>query len=280
MTKAFLGTGLLGSNFVKAMLSKGEQVNVWNRTMAKAVALEADGAKAFDNAAKAVEDADMIHLTLKDDAAVDEVLSAAAPGLKPGAVIVDHSTTSAEGAIRRTQYFKDAGYRYLHAPVFMGPINALESSGVMLVSGDQEFILSIKPELSKMTGKVMDFGEQEGKAAGIKLIGNLFLIALTAGLADGLQLAKALDISPDDLIGLFSDWNPATSLTGRLKKMSAGDFSNPSWELAMARKDAGLMIATAENGGQKLMTTPAIAEVMDSWIDKGHGSEDWMIISK
>ncbi|MCD0489449.1 NAD(P)-dependent oxidoreductase [Pedobacter sp. MC2016-14] len=278
--KAFLGIGLLGSNFVKAMLAKGEQVQVWNRTAEKALVLEADGAKAFEEAAKAVEGADIIHLTLKDDAAVDEVLAKAAAGFKPGAIIIDHSTTSAEGAIKRTKHWKDAGFRYLHAPVFMGPINALESSGVMLVSGDQEFIATVKPELSKMTGKVMDFGEMEGKAAGIKLLGNLFILAVTAGLSDSLQLAKASNISPEDVISLFSEWNPATSLTGRIKKMSAGDFSNPSWELTMARKDAGLMIDTAKAGGQTLITTPSIAEVMDTWIDKGSGSDDWMVISK
>ncbi|RYZ54501.1 MAG: hypothetical protein EOP49_05050 [Sphingobacteriales bacterium] len=45
--KAFLGMGHLGANFVKAMLGKGEDVQVWNRTASKAGALEAAGAKAF-----------------------------------------------------------------------------------------------------------------------------------------------------------------------------------------------------------------------------------------
>lgn len=52
--KAFLGIGLLGSNFVKAMIDRGEQVQIWNRTASKTKALEAGGAKAFDTAAKAV----------------------------------------------------------------------------------------------------------------------------------------------------------------------------------------------------------------------------------
>ena len=52
--KAFLGMGLLGSNFVKAMIKKGEEVQVWNRTTSRARALETFGAKAFDQAADAV----------------------------------------------------------------------------------------------------------------------------------------------------------------------------------------------------------------------------------
>jgi 3-hydroxyisobutyrate dehydrogenase len=96
--KAFLGMGLLGSNFVRAMLQKGDKVNVWNRTKAKAKALEAYGARAFDSADEAVRDAEIIHVTLKDDASVDEVLETASQGFKAGAIIIDHTTTSAKGA--------------------------------------------------------------------------------------------------------------------------------------------------------------------------------------
>src|SRR6201998_4499567 len=104
--KAFLGMGLLGSNFVKAMIKKGGQVQVWNRTAAKAKALEAIGAKAFDDVAEAVHGADIIHVCLKDDDTVNEVLAAASAGFMPGATIIDHTTTSAKGAIERTANWK------------------------------------------------------------------------------------------------------------------------------------------------------------------------------
>src|SRR3954454_612801 len=104
---AFLGMGLLGSNFVRAMINKGGKVNVWNRTASKASALEQYGAKAFAQIADAVKGADTIHLTLKDDATVDEVLAQAAQSLQPGATIIDHTTTSAGGAIQRTKTWKE-----------------------------------------------------------------------------------------------------------------------------------------------------------------------------
>jgi len=278
--KAFLGMGLLGSNFVRAMIKKGDHVQVWNRTASKAKALETYGAKAFDDAADAVKGADVVHLTLKDDDSVNEVLETAAPGLKPGAIIIDHTTTSKKGAVERTRSWKDRGFTYLHTPVFMGPPNALESTGVMLVSGDQAVIKSVEDHLSKMTGKLMNLGPEEGKAAGIKLIGNLFLLSMTAGLSDTLSLAKAQGIAADDVLELFSSWNPGTMVPARLKKIISGDFKNPSWELNMARKDAGLMLSAAEEGGKKLHVIPGIADEMDKWIEKGHGNDDWTIITK
>ncbi|MGZ3767010.1 MAG: imine reductase family protein, partial [Mucilaginibacter sp.] len=68
-------------------------------------------------------------------------------------------------------------------------------------------------------------------------------------------------------------------MPARLKRITEGDFKNPSWELNMARKDAGLMIAAAKDGGTHLSVIPAIAAEMDKWIEKGHGSDDWSVIA-
>ena len=278
--KAFLGMGLLGSNFVKAMLQKGQQVNVWNRTFSKAKALEKDGAKAFDDVKDAVKDADTIHLTLKDDESVNEVLAMAESALHHGATIIDHTTTSKKGAIERTKKWKERGFTYLHAPVFMGPKNALEGTGYMLVSGDQEVIAGVETELAAMTGKLVNLGPEEGKAAAIKLTGNLFLITLTAGLSDTLTLAKAEGLNAEDVADLFRFWNPGAMVPGRLRSIMAANFSEPSWELNMARKDAGLMMSAAKEGNAELSVVPAIARFMDEWINKGHGNDDWTVIAK
>ena len=272
--------GLLGANFVRAMISKGATVQVWNRTFSKAEALQQYGAIAYRDVADAVKGADVIHLTLKDDAVVDEILALAAPGLQPDAIIIDHTTTSVAGAVKRTAQWKERGFTYLHAPVFMGPPNALESTGYMLVSGDQELIARLEPSLAKMTGKVLNFGPEPGRAAGMKLLGNLFLVAFTAGIADTLSLAKALNIPVSDLAMLFDSWNPGALLPGRLKRMTSGNFNNPSWELNMARKDVRLFLEEAQQGGIHLAVLPAIAVEMDRYIAKGHGSDDWTVIGK
>ena len=277
---AFLGMGLLGTNFVKAMLKKGAEVQVWNRTPDKATALETDGAKTFALPADAVRNADVIHVTLKDDASVSDVLNLAQSGFKPGAIIVDHTTTSVEGAIERTKLWKERGYTYLHAPVFMGPINALESTGFMLVSGDQSVISKLEPQLSAMTGRLINYGEETGKAAGMKLIGNLFLVSFTTGIADSLSLASALNIPSTDVGELFDIWNPAMILQARLKKVAGGKYDNPSWELGMARKDTQLFMDTASKAGKGFIAIPAIAKKMDQLIAEGHAKDDWTVLGK
>lgn len=278
--KAFLGMGLLGSNFVRAMVRRGEQVQVWNRTASRAQELEPLGVRVLSSPAEAVQGAEMIHITLKDDASVDEVLAAAAGGLQPGAIIIDHTTTSKEGAIQRSNTWKERGFHYQHAPVFMGPANALDGSGFMLLSGDPFLIQKLEPALSKMTGKLLHFGDELGKAAAIKLAGNAFLVSLTFGLRDTLLLSQALGLSVDDLSTLFSSWNPGQSLNARLKRMTSGDLRQPSWELSMARKDMQLFLNAAAQNDRELSLMPVIASIADEWIEKGYGHYDWTVVGR
>jgi 3-hydroxyisobutyrate dehydrogenase len=114
----------------------------------------------------------------------------------------------------------------------------------------------------------------------MKLAGNLFLQVMTVGISDMLALAKGLGISGAEVQGLFSEWNPAAAMPARLKRILSGNFEQPSWELVMARKDSGLMMAEAEKHSAHLAAIPAIAVEMDKWIEKGYGSQDWSVIAK
>jgi len=277
---AFLGMGLLGANFVRSMRERGEAVQVWNRSADKARALREVGAVALEDPADAVRGASRVHLTLSDDDAVDSVLERARPGLGKEVVIVDHTTTSPTGTRARAQRWAERGIAFQHAPVFMGPQNALEATGVMLASGVRSRFDRLEPELSKMTGKLVYLGEEPERAAAFKLLGNSFLMIMTAGLADFFALAKACGVPAKDAAGLFQVFNPAVALPSRVARMLAADFANPSFELQMARKDARLMLEEAARSGGELTTLPAIAQTMDRYLERGHAHDDWTVIAK
>jgi 3-hydroxyisobutyrate dehydrogenase len=277
---AFFGMGLLGSNFVHALRRRGEDVQVWNRTPGKAKALEAEGARAIADPAEAARGAARVHLTLRDDAAVDDVLERARPGIAGSTVIVDHSTTSARGVVARVARWRERGVVFVHAPVFMAPQNAREATGLMLVSGARSAVDPLRSALAPMTGKVVDLGERPDAAAAFKLLGNLFLICMTTGLAEVLALAKALEVPAAQAAALFEQFNPGVTIPARIKRMTEAAFDHPSWELTMARKDAGLMLEAAAAAGVPLTMLPSIAARMDAVIAEGHGAKDWTVIAK
>ncbi|MES2124968.1 MAG: NAD(P)-dependent oxidoreductase [Gemmatimonadota bacterium] len=277
---AFLGTGLLGANFVRAFRRRGESVQVWNRSPAKARALAEIGAVAFDDPADAVRGADRIHITVSDDAAVDDLLERAAAGIGKDCIIVDHTTTAPGPTAARVRRWADRGIRFQHAPVFMGPPNALDGSGTMLASGDKTLFETLKPALEPMTGKLVYLGPDPVRATTIKLMGNLFLVALSAGLADMYALGDAHGVSTDEALQIFEWFNMATMAQGRSRRMRDGDMSQPSWTLEMARKDVRLMNEAAAEGGAQLTVMPAVAALMDRLIAEGHSGEDFMTIGR
>lgn len=277
---AFLGTGLLGSGFVRAALRRGEKVNVWNRTTDRAAPLGREGAAVFPSISDAVKDAERVHLVLSDDAAVEAVIKEILPVLAKDAAIIDHTSTSVKGAAARTQNLAALGVLYQHCPVFMSPQNALESSGMMLISGEEARYSRLKSALAPMTGKLVYFGPDAGRAAALKLAGNLMLMAITTGLADAAAFLKALDVPRAELNTLFESFNPGASVQPRAKRMLAGSYDSPSWELNMARKDARLILSEAADASPALAMVPHYAAFMDKFIAQGVGQSDWTVIGK
>ncbi len=271
MSIAFLGTGLLGSAFVQRLLTSSAPVAVWNRTAARAAPLADAGARVASSPADAVAGAERIHLCLKDDAAVDEVLAAALPAAPAGAVVIDHSTTSADGTAARGERLAAAGRAFLHAPVFMSPAAARDAKGMMMVAGDESLMRRLEPALSAMTGDLWYVGADLRRAAAFKLIGNSLLIALAAGLADTFALATSLGVSSADAHAMLTRLKPGGAIDVRGKRMAEGDFT-ATFELAMARKDMGLMLDAL--GDAPLAALRAIAARSDELIAAGHGADD------
>ena len=273
---AFLGTGLLGSAFAEAAAKRGDTVAAWNRSAAKAQALAQFGVKAAATPADAVRGAARVHLILKDDFVVDEVIAAARAGLGEDAVIIDHSTTLPKLTVERAERLAAAGVKYLHCPVFMGPPAARSAQGSMIVAGPQALFESVKTELALMTGKLNYLGERSDLAAANKLFGNALFIGTWAVLADVLTLAKACDVAPEDAIDLLKSIDMNAVIAGRGTSMARGDFK-PNFELTMARKDVGLMLDTAD--GLPLAVLPAVAARMDQLIAAGHGERDASVLA-
>src|SRR5687768_554275 len=130
MSIAYLGTGLLGSGMVQRLLISGGSVAVWNRTAARTAPLADAGARVASSPADALA----------------------------GAVVIDPSTTSADGAAARGARLAAAGRGFLHAPVFMSPAAARDAKGMMIVAGDEALMRRLEPALSAMTGDLWYVG--------------------------------------------------------------------------------------------------------------------------
>jgi len=274
---AYLGTGLLGSALAEAAAKRGDQVTVWNRTADNARALEQFGIHVASSPADAVRGATRVHLVLKDDPVVDEVIAALRPGLDPGAVILDHTTNQPKLTAERSRRLNAEGVRYLHCPVFIGPAAARAGQGIILASGPKPLFDTVKDALSHMAPRVEYFGERPDLAAVYKLCGNAIIIGLSGVVADVFAIAGGSGVAPEDALKLLDFFNPAAIIAGRGRNMAKRNFA-PAFALAMARKDVRLMMESAN--GAPLITLPAIAARMDALIGEGLGGSDLGVLGK
>jgi 3-hydroxyisobutyrate dehydrogenase len=272
---AFLGTGLLGGAFAEAAAKRGDSVTAWNRSIDKVHALAQFGVKAAATPAEAVRGAARVHIVVKDDAVVDEVIAAARAGLSPETFLIDHTTTLPALTAKRAERLHAAGVKYLHCPVFMGPPAARNAQGTMMVTGPKALFDSVQADLAKMTGRLEYLGERSDLAAVNKLFGNAMIIGLSAVVADILTLAQASGVDGEDAIKLLGLLDLNGMVTGRGLNMAKGNFA-PSFELAMARKDVRLMLETT--GNRPLAALPAVAARMDQLIAAGHGAADASVL--
>jgi len=274
---AYLGTGLLGSALAEAAAKRGDQVTVWNRTADNARALEQFGIHVASSPADAVRGATRVHLVLKDDPVVDEVIAALRPGLGPDAVILDHTTNQPKLTAERSRRLNAEGVRYLHCPVFIGPAAARAGQGIILASGPKPLFDTVKDALSHMAPRVEYFGERPDLAAVYKLCGNAIIIGLSGVVADVFAIAGGSGVAPEDALKLLDFFNPAAIIAGRGRNMAKRNFA-PAFALAMARKDVRLMMESAN--GAPLITLPAIAARMDALIGEGLGGSDLGVLGK
>jgi 3-hydroxyisobutyrate dehydrogenase len=125
-----------------------------------------------------------------------------------------------------------------------------------------------------MTGTVHYMGAAPERAAAFKLFGNLTLLGILGVLGDVNRLAHSVGISTEEAFSLFKQFNPGQMLPARAARIAAGDYSKPSFEVAMARKDVRLMIEEAQRGGVDLFVMPGVAAMFDAAIARGEGALD------
>ena len=274
MKIAVFGTGLMGSGFVRRLLSQGHSVHVWNRSPAAAKALEADGAQAFATSVDALAGVERVHLSLADDTSVDAVLEPLAAVIAASCWIIDHTTTLPSATGERARRWAERGRVYLHAPVFMGPVNAAQGTGVMLLSGDPQQCARVLAELEQMTGRVIQLGTQPERAAAYKLFGNLAFLGMSALAGDIVRLAHATGVNPQDAAKMFEQFNPGDFFAARFAKVAEGPYEPASFTVSMARKDVRLMVEEAAEHGCPLVVMPAVAAQYDAAIARGESAID------
>jgi 3-hydroxyisobutyrate dehydrogenase len=267
-----LGTGVMGAPMARNLAGAGHEVRVWNRTPEKAEPLAAGGIAVSADVADAVAGAELAITMLSDASAVEAVADALLAALDPGAVWWQASTIGV-AAIERLAERAGEG-RLVDGPVLGTKQPAEQGNLIVLASGSAAAKERCGPAFDAVAARAVDLGEEIGAGTRMKLVLNAWLLALTEGLAESVLLAEGLGVDPAAFLDII-DGGPMGPPYAKLKgtMMIDRDY-DPSFALALARKDAGLVEEAARAAGLDLPLPRLIAERQQAAVDAGHGESD------
>lgn len=211
MKLAFCGLGLMGTAMVKRLLAAGHQVNVWNRSPAKAEALVALGARVCSTPQEAATDVDGVLLCLLDANAVQEVVFGDSGVVHAPSVawVVDHSSITP--SITQTlaqQLHQQKHAQWLDAPVSGGVAGTEQGTLTVMVGGDAPALQQATPAILAYAARITHMGVS-GTGQTAKLCNQTIVAATLNAIAEALSLARAagMDASklPEALQGGWAD---------------------------------------------------------------------------
>ncbi|MFF3753802.1 NAD(P)-dependent oxidoreductase [Streptomyces sp. NPDC002018] len=273
---AVLGTGIMGAAMARNLCRAGHDVRVWNRTPAKAEALAADGARVAATPAEAVTGADVVLTMLYDGPAALEAMTAAGPGLRPGAVWLQSTTAGVEAIPSMAGLARQQGLVFVDAPVLGTKGPAEKGQLVILAAGPEEARGPATPVLDAIGSRTVWLGEDGGTGAAtrLKLVCNSWVLAITGGAAEALALAKGLDVDPRHFLDAVSGGGLDCGYLHVKSDAILDDDYDPSFTVVTAGKDARLIVEAGEAHGVRLDLAAANAERFRRAEAQGHGDKD------
>ena len=271
---ALLGTGIMGAAMGRNMLRAGLPLRAWNRTIAKARALEPDGAQVTQTPAEAVADAQVIVTMLADADAVADAITAAAPGLHEGQVWAQVSTAGVAGADALARLASQRGLVFVDSPVLGTRQPAEQGTLTVFAAGPDAARAAVQPVFEAIGAKTVWLGPEPGTASRLKVVVNSWVLVVAAAAAEAIALARGLGIDPQLFIDAVAG-GPLDSpyLRAKASAIMKGDFS-PSFTAEMAAKGGRLIVEAASLAGIHVDVAAAAAERQRRAVELGHAQED------
>lgn len=258
---AFIGLGNMGFPMAGHLAKAGFEVCVYNRSAAKAADWQAQyGGDTAATPEEAARDADFVFSCVGNDADVREIARGARgafTAMKPGAVFVDHTTTSAELARELAAAARDQGLGFLDAPVSGGQAGAQNGVLTVMVGGDAEVFERSKPLIQSYAAKVELIGPA-GYGQLCKMVNQICIAGLVQGLSEGIHFAQCAGLDLEKVMGVISKGAAQSwQMENRWKTMAAGEFDF-GFAVDWMRKDLGIAMAEAHANGAQLPVTELV----------------------
>jgi len=278
MTKAaFIGLGVMGFPMAGHLKAKGHEVTVFNRTAQRAQAwIDAHGGKSGATPADAARGAEVVFVCVGNDHDVRGVVdgpSGALAGMGRGALLVDHTTASAELARELAAKCAERDIDFLDAPVSGGQAGAEKGQLTVMVGGEPAAFERGKPVIDSYARACVLMGPH-GSGQLAKMVNQICIAGILQGLAEGMNFAARAGLDGEKLIATISKGAAQSwQMENRALTMLAGKFEF-GFAVDWMRKDLAICLAEAKRNGARLPATALIDQFYAQVQARGGGRWD------
>ena len=255
---AFVGLGVMGYPMAGHLSTAGYQTRVYNRTTATAEqwCQNYQGAVGL-TPREAVEGADFIFMCVGNDDDLRSVVygdDGVLAGCKEGAILVDHTTASADVA---REIAAKSSVAFLDAPVSGGQAGAENGVLTVMIGGEQDSFDAVRPVIMSYARAAELLGPV-GAGQLTKMVNQICIAGLVQGLSEGLDFAQRAGLDGHKVVDVISK-----GAAGSWQMENRGTtMLNDEFEFGFAvdwmRKDLGICIAEAESNGAELPVTRTV----------------------
>ena len=261
MKVAFIGLGVMGYPMAGHVLRAGLEICVFNRNAARAEQWCAEhGGDMAPTPANVAKNADVVLVCVGNDDDVRAVVlgeNGALASMKPGAILVDHTTASAELARELAEAAQQQGKQFLDAPVSGGQAGAENGALTVMIGGDQSTYDLAKPVIdcysrfSKLLGPA-------GHGQLAKMVNQICIAGVVQGLAEGLSFAMKAGLEGEALIETISKGAAGSwQMENRYQTMLQDQYEF-GFAVDWMRKDLGIALDEAAKNGAELPVTALV----------------------
>ncbi|MGA1830462.1 NAD(P)-dependent oxidoreductase [Rhizobium wenxiniae] len=259
---AFIGLGVMGFPMAGHLKQKGgHDVAVYNRTAAKA----ADWAAKFGGTtgatpAEAAKDADFVFTCVGNDDDLRSVTTGengVLSSMKPGAILIDNTTASAEVARELDAAAKERGVHFIDAPVSGGQAGAENGVLTVMCGGEKATFDKAKPVIDAYARMVGLMGPV-GSGQLTKMMNQICIAGIVQGLSEAIHFGKQSGLDIETVVDVISKGAAGSwQMENRHKTMDQGKYDF-GFAVDWMRKDLDIVLTEARRNGAKLPLTALV----------------------
>lgn len=272
MQVGVIGLGNIGGHVATNLVTDGHDVAVYDVDPERAGAIA--GARTVASVAEVGAASEVTVLSLPTPAVVRAVADEWTTAAARGAVLVDLSTNSPEVVRELGERLGATGHHLVEAPLTGGAIGAERRMLSFMVGGDDDAVARVAPVLEPLGRAFVHLGPL-GLGNTMKLVNSLIAFTTTWVSLEGLSLAAKSGIQVQRAVEVLRTNGVANFYLDRMVENIDTRNAPAQFALALAAKDAGLIVETGRALGVPTPAGGAVLQVLVGAIAGGLGDHDW-----